>query len=204
MDRKIGRRGFLAVLAAGRVLSAAQGFWNKKDPGAWTSDEVLQLATRSPWAVTARVLPKPGRDRGSTQPNEPEVAGGRSGGRGNGPIPIIQVTEVTVVWASARPLLDALRSSFPPDFANHYVLSVSDLPPKIKDVMATLQTKGGRSVGAGTTDVSRNSMLFGFSKELLPLSLADKEAIFALEADQFSIRARFDLKEMLYRGTLAV
>jgi hypothetical protein len=195
---------FLASFALVPLLNAAQPFWNRKDPDAWTTDEVLQLTTRSPWAVSARVLPKPGRDRGSAQAAEPEVAGGRAGGRGTGPIPVVPVNEVVVVWASAAPLLDALKSKFPPDFANHYVISISGLPPNLKGVTADLQTKGKESVGAGAVEPTRNATLFAFSKELLPLSIADKDATFQLETDQFSVRARFDLREMRYHGTLAV
>jgi hypothetical protein len=109
-----------------------------------------------------------------------------------------------VVWASAKPLLDALKSHFPPDFANHYVISISDLPQSVKGIMADLQVKGKASVGAGGVESTRAATLFAFSKELLPLSVGDKEVIFRLETDQFSIRARFDLKDMLYHGTLAV
>ena len=201
---KYQRRSFLIGLIFSPFLYGAQPFWNRKDPDAWTSEEIVQLATRSPWAVNARVLPKPGRDKGSTQVAEPEVAGGRSGGRGTGPIPIVQVTEVTVVWASAKPLLDALKSKFPPDFADHYVISVSDLPANPKGANAELQVKGKGTVGSGGVESTRTALLFAFSKELLPLSATDKEVVFQLESDQFSFRARFNLKEMVYRGSLAV
>src|SRR5580698_3627358 len=55
------RRWFYAFggglgLAATQLFGASQ-FWNKKEPSAWTSEEVLQLATKSPWAMVARVLP---------------------------------------------------------------------------------------------------------------------------------------------------
>ena len=76
------RAGFGLFAAAD--MWAASEFWNKKDPSAWTSDEVLQLATRSPWAKTGRVLPKPGRDRGSFQRTDPALAGG-GGGRSENP-----------------------------------------------------------------------------------------------------------------------
>ncbi len=150
------------------------------------------------------MLPKPGRDKGSTQAAEPEIAGGRGGGRGTGPIPIVSVTEVTVVWASAKPLLEALKSKFPPDFANHYVISVSDLPAVPRGATAGLQVRGKGSVGSSAMETTRTALLFAFSEELLPLTVADKEVIFQLESDQFSIRARFDLKDMLYHGSLAV
>jgi hypothetical protein len=195
-------------------LFAASEFWNKKDPSSWTSDEVLQLATRSPWAKTGRVLPNPGRDRGSFQPSGPELGGGGGGRSGNpklGEVPVVPVAEVTVVWASAQPLLDALKSSFPSDFANHYVIGVNDIPAdesgrKVnqESMVANLQTRGKGSVDAGGVLPTRGTVLFAFSKELLPLTAADKEVLFTLDTNQFSVKVRFDLREMVYRGKLAV
>jgi len=196
-------------------LWGASDFWNKKSPSAWTSDEILQLATRSPWARTARVLPRPGRDRGSLDNTVPDLAGGNAGGRsGNsrlGEVPVVPVAEVTVIWASARPLLDALKTNFPSDFANHYVIGINDLPATAgsrkvnqESMTATLQARGGKSVDAGSILPMRETVLFAFSKELLPLSPADKEVLFALETNEYSIKVRFDLKEMMYHGLLAV
>src|ERR1700733_7031754 len=74
------RWGGLALFAAADLFGASD-FWNKKDPSAWTSEEVLRLATKSPWATTARVLPKPGRDRGSLDSTVPDLSGGAAGGR---------------------------------------------------------------------------------------------------------------------------
>jgi hypothetical protein len=205
--------GASLCLSAAPDLFAASGFWNRKDPSAWSSDEVLQLATRSPWAISARVLPKPGRDRGSFQPNAPEVGGGRSGGRGTGPEPVIAVTEVTVVWESAKPLLDALKSTFPADFANHYVIGINDLPQaqrkrqvNFENMSASLQARGRDPVDAGAIQPAQNGMvvLFGFSKELLPLTATDRDILFTMETDLFSVRAKFDPKEMMYQGALAI
>jgi hypothetical protein len=217
MCMAIHRRELLATLLgtgtlfAARELLAASDFWNRKDPAAWTSEQILQLATRSPWATQARVVPKPGRDRGSTQTLAPDVAGGRSGGRGTGPDPVVQVSEVTVVWSSAKPLIDVLKTSFPMDFTGHYVISIMELPPGLhgkpmtQDAMeASLQVKGKGSVGSGAIQLTRQAAIFGFSKDLLPISATDKEILFELTTDQYTIRARFTPKEMLYHGTLAV
>jgi hypothetical protein len=216
--RWVGGFGILATanlattnLATTNLFGASE-FWSKKDASTWTSDEVLQLATRSPWAKTGRVLPKPGRDRGSLQSRGPDIgAGGRSGNQKLGEIPVLPVTEVTVVWQSAQPLLDALKSSFPSDFANHYVIGVNDLPKEeggrkvnLQSMTANLQARGKDSVDAGAIQQTREVVLFAFSKELLPLTPADKEVIFLLDTNQYSIKVRFDLKEMMYRGKLAV
>jgi hypothetical protein len=224
INRKQGgdttRRRWLIAAGAGlgfylaADLFGASGFWNKKDPSTWTSDEILELATRSPWAKTGRVLPRPGRDRGSFQQPGPDIGGGGTG-RGSNPklgeVPVVPVAEVTVVWASAQPLIDALKSSFPSDFANHYVIGVTDLPTEEggrkvnQDSMAAnLKTRGKDSVDAVGVLPARGSVLFAFSKELLPLSAADREVLFTLDTNQFSVKVRFDLKDMTYRGKLAV
>src|SRR5579863_8657585 len=199
----------LGVFAAADLFGASE-FWNKKDPSTWTSDEVLELATKSPWARSARVLPKPGRDRGSALPSGPDVGGGGGGRSGNprlGEVPVVPVAEVTVVWESAQPLLDALKSRFPSDFANHYVIGVNDLPTgrqKVnpENIVANLQARGRDSVDAGAIQPTSGGsvVLFAFSKELLPLRANDRDVLFSLDTDRFSVKAKFDLKEMMYRG----
>jgi len=69
---------------------------------------------------------------------------------------------------------------------------------------ATLSVKGKGSVGSGAIQLTREAAIFGFSRELLPLAATEKEIIFELQTDQYSIRARFEPKEMLYHGVLAV
>jgi hypothetical protein len=201
-------------LAAARELFGASDFWNKKDPSAWTEDEILQLATRSPWAKTGQVLPKPNRDKGSLQRQTPDLGGGvygRSDSKKPGEVPIVPVTEVTVIWASAKPLQDALHNSFPADFANHYIIGVNDLSADqggrkvdLENLAANLKIRGKDSVDAVGNLRTRDTIIFAFSKELLPLAVADKEAMFTLDANEFSVKVRFDLKEMIYRGKLAV
>jgi len=212
------RRGWVRTatgLFAAADLFGASDFWNKKKSSMWTTGEILLLATKSPWAKAARVLPNPGSDRGGLDSRVPDLTGGNAGGRSGssklGEVPVIPVDEVTVVWESARPLLDALNTTFPADFANHYVIGVNDLPAiqggkKVnRDSMsASLRARGKDSVDAGGILPTREAFLFAFSKELLPLTAADKEVLFTLETNQFSIKARFDLKEMTYRGRLAV
>jgi hypothetical protein len=203
--------GLLGLWSGGSLLGASD-FWNKKEPATWTPEEVLLLATKSPWAIRGRVLPQAGRDKGSTTTSGPDVAGGRGGGRGNGPEPVVPVQEVRVIWESAPPLVDALKTTFPIDFANHYVIGVEDLPSPGRGKKLTRENvsanlaKGRESVDAGAIDNMRGgtAVIFGFSKELFPLTGQDKEVIFSLVTDAYSIRARFDLKEMKYRGMLAV
>jgi hypothetical protein len=212
------RRGFVRaglLLCAVESLPAASDFWNKKDSSAWSSDEIMQLATKSPWARDARVLPRPGRDRGGFNDQVPDLAEssqqGRGAGKKPGEVAIVPVEEVTVIWASAQPIVDALRFHLPPDFADHYVVGVNDLPKseggrKVDpdSIAATLQLHNGKSVGSGGILPGKQTTLFAFSKELLPLSAADKEVLFSLETSEYTIKTYFNLREMIYRGKPAL
>jgi hypothetical protein len=203
------------LLCAFERLLPASDFWNKKDSSAWSTDEIMQLATKSPWARNARVLPRPGRDRGNFNNPIPDLSEGNQQGRGAsrrpGEVAVIPVDEVTVIWASAQPLIDALRFRLPPDFADHYVIGVNDLPKleggrKVDtgSMVATLQLHDGRAVQSGGMLPGKDTTLFAFSKELLPLTAADKEVLFSLEASQYTIKTYFNLREMTYHGKPAL
>jgi hypothetical protein len=47
-------------------------------------------------------------------------------------------------------------------------------------------------------------MWFGFSKEFMPLTPADRDVVFSLTTAQLALKASFSPKEMLYLGKLAV
>ena len=51
--------------------------------------------------------------------------------------------------------------------------------------------------------MDRQTMIFGFPKDALPLTPADKEVLFTLKLVAI-FRAKFELKEMMYGGQLAV
>ncbi len=212
------RRRFLGaglLLCTVERLLVASDFWNKKDSSAWSTDEIMELATRSPWARNARVLPRPGRDRGSFNDPVPDLSQSSQQGRGAskrpGEVAIVPVEEVTVIWASAQPMIDALRFRLPSDFADHYVIGINDLPKSeggrkvdTDSMVATLQLHNGRSVGSGGMLPGKETTLFAFAKDLLPLSAADKEVLFSLEANEFTIKTYFNLREMNYRRKLAL
>jgi hypothetical protein len=72
---------------------------------------------------------------------------------------------------------------------------------------ATLGARGKETAQAGivmpvprTTD----TYLFGFSKDLLPLTANDREVTFMLQTAMLTVKAKFEPKEMLYRGKLAL
>lgn len=213
--------------AASRVFAAE--FWDKKQPDAWTTDEVLLLTTRSPWAKDTRIdfkakgLGAAGSERDGPSPvRDPTTGGFRGGGDGTGGGRTAgKAPDVTVTWESAQPLFDALKYRLPADFVNHYVIGVKDLPilvdagperesaEQLVDWLknsATLQAKDRDPVEAGLVTTTRGGsmVLFGFLKELLPLSVKDKEVLFTLDTNQLAIRTKFQPREMIYRGKLAL
>lgn len=238
-------------------LFAASEFWNKKNPSAWSEQEIAQLTSHSPWArevnaefevdtdYTTNGTAGPTVGRGgqlnapgtnsSGAPAQIELGrdqnGGRRGARHSEP--------VIVRWESAQPVRDALGKPLAAEFEGRYVISVSGLPVGIMErkrrgvetetlrtnpedntpaarqrrmveqlqAAATLEAKGKEPAQPGlVTPVPRipGTYLFGFSKELLPLTARDREIVFTLRTALMSVRAKFEPKDMLYRGQLAL
>jgi hypothetical protein len=210
------RRFLIGALGSGMTLTqasrifAATDFWNAKDPSKWTEEEIDILTSKSPWV----------REAVPNIRNADDPTGGRvipeAGRRGAPP-------KVIVRWESAQPILDALKAPLAADLAGHYVVSVTNLPfanvPRTgrggetppDDTLeriqngAKLQAKGRDAVEAGIARRTRiGSILFGFLKDRLPLTPGDREIIFALNTQQLTLKTKFDGKEMIYHGKLAV
>jgi len=200
------------------------GFWNKKDPAVWTTEDIVELTTNSPWAREIRLdLKAKGGTKGDEDisavrdPTTGAFRGGSGGGGRTGEKP----PSAVVTWESALPLFDALKYRLPAEFIGHYVIGVKDLPilvdggperqsaEQLVDWLknsATLRAKSKDPVEAGVVTTSRGGsmVLFGFLKELLPLSQKDKEVVFALDTNQLALKAKFEPKEMMYQGKLAL
>ncbi|MDE3195861.1 MAG: hypothetical protein KGN84_05935 [Acidobacteriota bacterium] len=223
-------RRILLKFMGGSPLLAAGGFWDKKPPTSWSEDEIMQMTTHSPWAretnldfdVTDFVVP------GSGSP----YAGNNGSGIGattERPAGVLKRAPVLVRWESAKPIRDALLVPIPRDFAGRYVLSVSNVPPEAMlgekrlspgappiplqsflenlQAAATLEAQGKEPAGAGIVRLlarSDSTYLFGFSKDLLPLTVRDKEVLFTLRTKRVSVKARFQPKDMVYKGVLAL
>jgi len=272
------------MLAAGACVAGWQqrldaftaDFWNKKEPAEWSSQEIEQLTTKSPWSkeVSAHFARDeseqsgpmggggggypgggggypgggggyPGGGGGMGGPRIGGMGGGRMGGpggmggggmggggrgrRGGGPS---QAFQGTVRWESAKPILDAMKAPLPDTFANHYVIGVSGFPmmsgrPRSEDddnqdstaqasearldnlkslTFLKPKDKEGEQPGLVLQQPSSGggTYLFGFSREMMTLTAADKEVTFTTRIGRLDVKAKFNLKEMLYRGDLAV
>jgi len=155
--------------------------------------------------------------------------GGGRGRRGGGPS---QAFQGTVRWESAKPVLEALKAPLPDTFTNHYVIGVSGFPmmsgrPRSEDddnrnstaeasearldnlkslTFLKPKDKEGEQPGLVLQQPSSGggTYLFGFSKEMMALTAADKEVTFTTRIGRLDVKAKFNLKEMLYRGDLAL
>jgi hypothetical protein len=158
----------------------------------------------------------------------------RRGGNGRGQPRSGQASAFhgTVRWESAQPILDAVKTPLPDVFEGHYVLAVTDIPlldsrsqgtrgedddrtsrtgtdedlENLKS-LTSLQVKGKDLVQAGIVRRqvgTARTILFGFSKELLPIDKRDGEIAFSSRLGGLIVKTRFSPKEMQYHGVLAV
>jgi len=73
-----------------------------------------------------------------------------------------------------------------------------------------LQPKGKSPVQPGVVQAApggtgaTKTLLFGFSRELLPLGPEDKEVTFTTELGRMEVKAKFNLKDMMYHKELAL
>ncbi len=207
------------MLATARLFPAKPSeFWNSEDPAQWSKDEIQQLTTDSPWAKPVSA------DVKSYLPQSSAVGGGRRGGRrmstSSSPSANTPKFSGVVRWVSAKPMLLALKLELPPDLAHHYVISVSGLPviaghgagadntdsyEPLKET-TYLKVKGQEAAQPGVIEQDPNdtsTVLFGFLHQFLDLSTA-KAATFTTTMGPLSVKAKFDLSRMRYKGELAV
>jgi hypothetical protein len=216
-----------AGLASGFRLSAAGAdFWNRKDPAEWSSEEIEKLMTRSPWAREVRAESSNVRSLSNIGMGSPHGVRNKSGKASQ---IMIAPYRGTVLWESARPIRDALKTPLPDELAGQYVLSVNGIPlsksesakdddadgaatasrnalDKLKG-LTSLHVTGKDPIEAGVVQQQTGNgavYLFGFSKEGLAIAKDDKEVVFETHMGKLAFTARFAPKEMLYHNDFAV
>ncbi len=168
----------------------------------------------SPWAkqVTVQYRAalddlKPRSDSGPSGRGNPGV-----GECGLGPCANVMPGKAVVVWESALPIREGLRSVIDQEFNGHYVIGIRGLEGIFtQDQMkagAELSAKGKPPLQPGLVRRRNNTWLLGFSRELMPLDASDKDVQFIVHGGASLtvtlLRAAFNPKEMIYRGTLAM
>ncbi len=224
----------LAACVFAPNLLAATPFWNRKPPVEWTPDEITQLLNRSPWsretnfdfeAVEGGRLEMPAGSQPGLEGND----GKRPDPYKMSTDPqagVMRRATVVVRWESAQPVRDALQLPPLQGFEGRYVISVSNIPAGVMNLhrrneapptpesiiaelqgAATLEATGHEPAQAGIVRRlagTQTSYLFGFSKDLLPLTGNEKEVLFILRTARVSVKEKFEPKNMIYHGKLAV
>jgi hypothetical protein len=240
-EGRVSRRSALRFGAAGILWFARPnpiqpGFWNQKPAAEWSAEEVDFLITHSPWAQEVDLGPAPAskrntggpfnrtrRDSGGSGRDSSRRAGGAAG-----------ADSAIIRWESAQPILDALKTPLPEDFAGCYAISVSGLPSSggragrgldeasteaaiarqselegLKSVTTLAAPGKGSSHPAVVQDLPTasgltRSVLLGFSRDSMPLVVGDHEAEFRTRIGGNSLQVRFFFEEMLYLQKLAL
>ncbi|HWZ32606.1 MAG TPA: hypothetical protein VNX18_14795 [Bryobacteraceae bacterium] len=212
------------LIGCGIPVWAATGrpFWDEKDPQSWTDDERQELLTKSPWARPATVHNDPGfgglTGRGSTTSNTSR-RGGRTPAVAAPQDPMITGKyQALVRWDSALPIREANRNQSKDDPAANYILSVNgDLPmigrrsnDESESEFAqrlemlkqyTKLEKRGDPIFLNKIAYSNTGTLFYFERNDL-IRLDDHQVTFVTKLGPIDVKAKFPLKEMLYRGKL--
>jgi len=215
-----------------RLFAFSSDVWNKKDPSEWTHEDIEQITSKSPWAKEVSAsMPSQGGMGGGGMGGMGGGMGRRGGSRN--PSAGGQSYKGTVRWESARPILDALKNPLPKEFADRYVISVNGIPlnagrqrqynsqddgssqqqstqdllDRLKQV-TFLEPKGRRDAQPGIVQQpvsgAYGSVWFGFDRDFLNLKAEDKEVSFTSQFGQLTIKAKFNLKDMMYKGDLAI
>jgi hypothetical protein len=223
------RSAVLISCGLGASASAwARDFWSEKKPADWAEDEIQQMLTKSPWAKDASIFDSAAH-KGS--PSAPRVGGltrrgARPGTVGN-PEPTVgnwNSWKATVRWESALPVRDALKAPKTPEVDENYIISlIGDIPgvgvPSDDDDPAERQQK--LDVLKETTRLERRDdplelqrvkialrtprspagTLFYFSR-VLPITPEDKQITFVTKVGPLEVKCKFNLRDMIYRGSL--
>ena len=207
------RRRWILMAGVGLAWSSglfgAKDFWDTKPPTEWSADEIARLLMKSPWAKAV-----------SAQRTKSRSAAGMGAPRARMPgrttTRTVTTYQGTVVWESAAPVRAALQAKLPDGFDGQYVLGVSGVPlarSEAKGAMdrlrqvTTVQIKNRQPLEAVGVQVQHEHgtvYLFGFAKEGLPLSRDEKEVVFTTRMGNTVFTAKFNLKDMLYRGELSL
>lgn len=217
-------------LMAGAPLAAApcwaaepREFWNEKEASQWTPQEIEQLLNDSPWSKRASISLHNSAP-GFGAPNLGGISRtGRIGGTPRGATTKAPDTDngniafqAVIRWESARPIRAAEKLDAA-DVPNAYVLtavgdfpnsgSANDDPAEREQQQAMLreytklERKGDSPIYLERTEPTSMGLRFYFSR-LEPITAANKEITFSTKMGPLEMKAKFSLKDMIYRGKL--
>ena len=201
------------------LASAAKEFWDEKFPEDWTAAEVQLIVNDSPWAQKAEVKFNggPGGTAGFSRSGyySPADQVKYSGGAAT---PSPGTFHALVRWASAKPVCAANKGT--PDGASQfYMLSLTgDFPDAAKpsegadpvvetergDMLRSytkLDRTGDAPIYLDHIQPVAGGEMYYFSR-MDPIKPSNKEITFSTKIGALEFKAKFQLKDMLYRGKL--
>jgi hypothetical protein len=150
-----------------------------------------------------------------------EGGGGMRDGRGGMNSPTRY--HVMVRWESAAPVAAALKKPLPADTSDAYTVSMTGvpLPPSTTHFngdkrregieegfreSTTLQRNGQDPVAPSRVELMEDSgtLRFTFPRAPHPITRADKEVVFVSGIGRLTVRAKFVVKDMVYRGEVSL
>lgn len=210
-----------AVLAwDGLALGAAiKEFWDEKFPEDWTKEDIDRLLNNSPWAQKAVVAFNggPGGAGGFTRggymsPGDRVIYEGAGAEKNPGAF------HAVVRWESAKPLCAANKRT-PDSASSFFMLALTgDFPDAAKpgpdeniaaaeqrqEMLRTstkLERKGDSPIYLDHMEAIKDGELFYFSR-LEGIKMAHKEITFTTKLGPLEFKAKFPLKDMMYKGKL--
>jgi hypothetical protein len=205
-------------LCVERKLHGASGeFWNDKDPSQWTREEIDQLLKQSPWAKQAAISfakAAPGIPRfGGIYSGPGGLPGTVDSGR-NTANPL--AFQALIRWESARPIRLAEKSNAFEGSTYYVIAAIGDFPAngdanedlaareKRREMLqefTRLERKGDPAIYLDRIEQVTTGIRFYFSR-LDPIKESNKEIGFFTRVGPLEFKARFPLKEMMFRGKL--
>ncbi len=215
----LSRRDLL-IIAPGSCLgllsrASAAARWLDRNPNEWTPADVQDVLDRSAWIREVTL---------NSNPSAREQARGEKERR-----PSLSEFKVVVRWESGLPIRLARRlTSLPDKGVDRYVISVSRLPVEYIAASSALKSTEAAEAAiaaqlAGSCSIDRDGkesiraeraywvcsdfsqrldLVFPRQKNLVRYE--DWEATVSGRVGEFLLRARFSLKQMVYRGLLEV
>jgi hypothetical protein len=209
--------------------ATSKEFWNNKPPSDWAKSEIQDLLNRSPWAKEVNLSENGhGLDVGSGggPGGYGNLPGGGVGRQQFAPPAGQGRFRATVRWDSALPIREAMHLKPSKDSEQNYIIAVTGDLPDVGQIVGAnegtrdeqrmedlkqytkLERKGepmllSRMAATPSDYPSGGGTLFYFGRRDAILA-EDKQVTFVTRVGPYEVKARFNLKEMLYHGKLEI
>ena len=197
-----------------RLRASDSDFWNRKPPMDWTPEEIERLLNASPWAkeITPTYTSLPPATDNRPWSENPPIGRAPSPSTRERKISLNAPYRAIVRWESADPIRNAQKTALTAAFRDHYVLGIffgyatrRDLGANpIENLKDSAVLRSNRAVDAAIVQVSPGTpdgFLVGFPKTS---ASGVKQWEFSARVGLLALKAKFDTREMLYRGQLAL